>query len=177
MRHLDADGTPNGSSAQWAKANAGYLSFPGYHLAYARTLDREDAFSQAITAYTHAILDDASTATPDVVEEFARAYTQRLRRNEGVRKFESLIEIAEKRRLPPNLIGTLHLQTALLYQPESTRSKVRRHLSSAIDYLGEKPEILRAYVTYYEAKNKPEQARIWRFKLRQAEIVQKGTTP
>ena len=167
LRHLHRD-KPTGKSADWAKASAGYLSFPGFYLQYARRLASEESYGAAIGAYTRALFDDRSTRNPAIIAELSALYKTRGRRAEGAQKFEQLIAMAERAKFAPELLGTLHYEAALLYQPELARSKSRRHLASALEYLGEQPAILRAYVTYYEAKGKTEQARIWRTRLQGA---------
>ena len=81
-------------------------------------------------------------------------------------KFEEIIETAVRLKRSPSLLGSLHLAVARIYQPEAAHSMARRHLGSAIDYLGETPEIIELIVRYYEAKDKPIQTRMWQNKLK-----------
>ncbi|MBQ9818074.1 MAG: hypothetical protein IJM59_11525 [Proteobacteria bacterium] len=165
MMHLDDQGVPTVASAQWSKAGTGMLSFPGYHLAYGRKLISEGEFQKATRAYTRAIIHDFSTSNRATIDEFANLYSSRQRRYEGTKKFEELIEIAEKDHRYADILGPLHIAAAHLYQPENGHSTARQHLGRALDILGEQPEILRGMIQYYEAKDKPDQARIWRQKL------------
>ncbi len=165
MQHLDERRMPIGKHQQWAKASSGSLSFPGFHLAYARKLIEASDFNNAAKAYTKAILRDTSTATPEVIDEFAKAYSARQRRYEGTKKFEELITESERLHRHPEIMGALHLGAAMLYQPENGHSTARQHLGIALELLGDRPEILRGLVQYYEAKDKPEQAATWRGRL------------
>ena len=166
MRHIDAKGQPMGKSTQWAKLSSGAMSIPGFELAYARKLLAEGQTNAAIRAYTRAILQDNSTATPQTVFELERVFTAEKRRYEGTRKFEEIIETAVKLKRSPELLGALHLATARIYQPEAAHSMARRHLGFAIDYIGETPEIISLIIQYYQAKNKPIQTRMWQKKLK-----------
>ena len=168
MSHLDANGMPLGTAAQWAKASAGALSFPGYHLAYARKLIEEGALSEALKAYTYAILNDPSTRTPEVIDEFEHIYASKQRRYEGTKQFEDIILIGEQNHWEPQVLGALHKAAARLYQPEKGHSTAKQHLVRAMELIGEQPEILKSMVEYYEAKEKPEHAGMWRTKLRKA---------
>lgn len=168
MSHLDNHGMPMGTAAQWAKASAGALSFPGYHLAYARKLIEEGALSESLKAYTSAILLDRSTRTPSVIDELEHIYASKQRRYEGTKKFEDIILIAEQEHWEPLILGALHKAAARLYQPEKGHSTAKQHLVRAMELIGEQPELLKSMVEYYEAKEKPEHAGMWRTKLRKA---------
>ena len=172
MTHLDGAGNPRGTSAEWAKASGGYMSFPGYFLAKARVYAREGQTKSAAEAYAHAILDDVSTASNDTVQELERMYTSRQRRYDGTRRFEDIIARAELEHRTPSLLTSLHLAAARLYQPENAHSMARKHLGRALELSGDTPEILEGLIRYYEAKDKPDTARIYRSrlaKLREAE--------
>lgn len=172
MTHLDEDGQPRGSSAEWSKASAGNMSFPGYSLAKARVHAREGQVKAAAQAYAQAILDDVSTSHADTVRELEQMYAARQRRYDGTRMFEEVIARAETGRRSPELLAALHLAAARLYQPENAHSMARTHLGRAMDLIGATPEILRGMIVYYEAKDKPDTARIYRnrlAKLREAE--------
>ena len=166
MKHINAKGQPTGKSTQWSKLSSGAMSIPGFELAYARKLLSEGQINAAIRAYTRAILQDSSTATPQTVFELERLFISHKRRYEGTRKFEEIIETAVRLKRSPSLLGSLHLAVARIYQPEAAHSMARRHLGSAIDYLGETPEIIELIVRYYEAKDKPIQTRMWQNKLK-----------
>lgn len=166
MRHTDKDGQPKGASTQWGKLSAGAMTIPGFELAYARKLLTEGQTNAAIRAYTRAILQDLTTATPETVRELEGVFISKKRRYEGTRKFESMIETASKLKRSPELLGALHLSAARLYQPEAAHSMARRHLGSAIEYVGETPEIVRLIIQYYKAKDKPIQTNIWQSKLK-----------
>ncbi len=163
MTHLDSHQKPEGTAAQWAKAGSGSLYFPGYYLAYARKLIESGDFKQASRYYTRAILKDDSTSTPEVVEEFAKAYLVRQRRYEGTQKFDELISASQTR--PPEVLGAMHLAAAKLHQPENGHSTARMHLGKALDLLGDRPEILKGLVQYYESRGKDDQAAMWRSRL------------
>lgn len=163
MTHLDNHLKPAGNAVQWGKAGSGSLYFPGYYLAYARILIESGDFRQAAKNYTRAILKDDSTSTPEIIEEFARAYIVRQRRYEGTKKFDELIRASQNR--TPEVLGALHLAAAKLHQPENGHSTARQHLGTALELLGDRPEILKGLVQYYEAREKDEQAAIWRSRL------------
>ena len=165
MTHLDNAGNPRGTSAEWAKASGGYMSFPGYFLAKARVYAREGQTKSAADAYAHAILDDVSTASAETVQELEAMYVSRKRRYDGTRRFEEIIERAENERVAPGLLASLHLAAARLYQPENAHSMARKHLGRAMDLIGDTPEILEGMIRYYEAKDKPDTARIYRSRL------------
>ncbi len=152
-------------SSKWARAGAGYMSTPGYYLSYARALLKEDQFKAAVSNYEHAILDDFLTATPETVLELEQIYTKRKRRVEGSHTFEKLTEQAEQKTHDPQLLGTLHMSAARLYQPQTAHPLARNHLTRALELLGDNPDILKGLVDYYEAKDKPEQARKYRIRL------------
>ena len=162
---LAIDNIIKSDSTKWPKAGAGFMSTPGFHLAYARALLREDQFKAAVNQYGSAIIDDFSTSVPETVLELEQIYTKRKRRIEGSHTFESLTERAEEKKLRPDLLGTLHMSAARLYQPQAAHPMARKHLSRALDLLGETPDILSGLVEYYEAKDKPEQARKYRMRL------------
>lgn len=172
MTHLDEDGQPRGTSAEWANASAGNMSFPGYSLAKARVHAREGQIKAAAQAYAQAILDDVSTSHAGTVRELEQMYVSRQRRYDGTRMFEEVITRAEAGRRAPELLAALHLAAARLYQPENAHSMARTHLGRAMDLIGATPEILQGMIVYYEAKDKPDTARIYRSrlaKLREAE--------
>ena len=162
---LAIHGDINPDSSKWARAGAGYMSTPGYYLSYARALLKEDQFKASVANYEHAILDDFLTATPETVLELEQIYTKRKRRVEGSHTFESLSERAEQKTHDPLLLGTLHMSAARLYQPQTAHPLARRHLTRALELIGDNPDILKGLVDYYEAKDKPEQARKYRMRL------------
>ena len=92
-------------------------------------------------------------------------YVSRKRRYDGTRRFEEIIERAENGRVAPGLLASLHLAAARLYQPENAHSMARKHLGRAMDLIGDTPEILEGMIRYYEAKDKPDTARIYRSRL------------
>ncbi len=164
--HLSREGRPTGALSEWKKAGSGLFSVPGYYLGFARKLLSEGEFQSATRAYTNAILQDRTTSTREVIEEFSRVYSSRQRRYEGTKKFEELIVAGERDGLEPEILGYLHISAAYLYQPENGHSTARQHLGRALELLGDRPEILRGLVQYYEAKEKPDQARSWRLRLK-----------
>ena len=153
------------NSAQWAKAGTGYMSIPGFYLSYARVLLKEDQLKAAVSNYEHAILDDISTATPETVAELEHIYISRKRRIEGSHVFEKLTEAAEQKTHDAALLGALHQSAARLYQPSTAHPMARKHLTRALELLGDNPDTLRGLVDYYEAKEKPDQARKYRARL------------
>ena len=90
------------------------------------------------------------------------------RRYEGTKQFEDIILIAEQNHWDPRILGALHKAAARLYQPEKGHSTAKQHLVRAMELVGEQPELLKSMVEYYEAKEKPEHAGMWRSKLRKA---------
>ena len=65
----------------------------------------------------------------------------------------------------------MHLAAARLYHPKASNSIVKIHLSKAIEKLGDHPDILREFIRYYDAKEKPETAAKYRARLqKQLEI-------
>ena len=161
MRHQET----TVSSKQWLAAGSDEMSFPGYHLALARILRQESEFSASVRAYANAILADNSTATPDTVSELEQYYVTKLRRYEGAKQFEHMIEKAEKTIRDTELLGALHLSAARLYQPKTAHPMARRHLSRAQELLGDQPEIIMGLIEYYEAKDKPEHVKSLRLRL------------
>jgi hypothetical protein len=57
------------------------------------------------------------------------------------------------------------MSAARLYQPQTAHPLARNHLTRALELLGDNPDILKGLVDYYEAKDKPEQARKYRIRL------------
>ncbi|MBR4984807.1 MAG: hypothetical protein IKY83_03575 [Proteobacteria bacterium] len=165
MAHLDDSGQPRGTASEWEKASAGNMSFPGYFLAKARVHQREGQYQPAAQAYTRALLDDVSTSNADTVRELEQMYVSRQRRYDGTRRFEEIITRAEQERHSPAFLASLHLAAARLYQPENAHSMARKHLGRAMELIGDTPEILEGMIRYYEAKDKPDTARIYRMRL------------
>ena len=155
-------------SKQWLKAGAENMSHPGYFLALARVLVKEDQLKSASQAYSSALLNDKSTSTPEIVYELEQIYVSRKRRYEGTKVFEAMIEKAEDSIRNPEVLGAMHLAAARLYQPQNAHPMARRHLSRALELLGDREEILQGLVDYYEAKDKPDHARTWRQRLTRA---------
>ena len=168
MRHIDANGLPVGTATQWAKASSGAMSFPGYQLAFARKLLAESQITEALRAYSRAILMDTTTRTVETVDEMTHIYATKQRRYEGTKKLEDIILVAERDHWDPLVLGALHKAAAKLYQPEKGHSTAKQHLLRAMELIGEQPELLKSMVDYYEAKEKPEHAAMWRSRLRKA---------
>lgn len=167
MAHLKhPDAFPTGTAQEWANADAKALAFPSFALAYARVLKREGQFTAAARQYARALIDDPTTATPQTIQEFEEAFrTHPQRRLIAARQFDAIIPKAEAIQMHPTLIGLMHLTAARLYQPKSANAMVKIHLNKAIEKLGETPEILKQFVAYYEAKDKPETALKYKKKL------------
>ena len=153
---------------KWYGAGADAMSFPGYHLDMARVLLKEKQFNNAAAEYTRALLYDPTTATPQTVYEFKDAYITHTRRYDGTKRFESLIPQVSKRTAQTELIASLHIAIADLYQPSRANPMARLHLTQALQIVGDRPEILRGLVQYYEAKEKTDQARSYRARLYKA---------
>ena len=164
MQHLDPyTGIPNGTPTQWARADTGAISFPGYHLAYARVLSNANETGRAAKQYEFALLDDPTSSTTQTIHELEKLYTSRRHFYEGAKKFESIIAHAEQKRIHPSILGELHLSAAHLYPADNSEAK--KHLSRALELLGHRNDIIQGFIRYYKAKDKPESAAKWRSKL------------
>lgn len=169
MAHLPSPkAQPLGTAQDWEKANAEGMSFPGFHLAYARVLKKENRLREAAQQYANAILIDDTTASIDVIRELEQMFAGNARRYDGIKRFESLIARAEAKHFDPERLGEMHLSAARIYQPQLPSSDAKRHLSRALDLLGDRPDILIGFVRYYDAKDKPETAAKWRARLKKA---------
>lgn len=169
MAHLPSPAAqPLGKAQDWEKANAEGMSFPGFHLAFARILKKDNRLKEAAQQYANALLNDDTTASIGVIRELEHMFAGNARRYDGIKRFESLIARAEAKHFDPELLGEMHLSAARIYQPQLPSSDAKRHLSRALDLLGDRPDILMGFVRYYDAKDKPETAAKWRARLKKA---------
>ncbi len=169
LRHPAAD--PAGSAAQWAGADAAALSFPEFPLAYARVLAREGQYRAAAKQYARAIAGNSARGTQGVIGiigEFETVFSADSRRLIAAREFDALIAKGELSGMHPSAAGAMHLAAARLYQPKSANAAVKIHLARALEKLGDRPDILREFVRYYDAKNKPDSAAKYRKRLQTA---------
>ena len=169
LRHPAAE--PSGTAAQWAGADAAALSFPEFPLAYARALAREGQYRAAAKQYARAIAGNSVLGTQDlidIVREFETVFAADSRRLIAARTLGELLAKGEFSGMHPSLAGAMHLAAARLYQPKSANAAVKIHLAKALEKLGDRPEILREFIRYYDAKNKPESAAKYRKRLQTA---------
>lgn len=169
MAHLKRpSAAPSGSSAAWAAADAAALSFPDFALAYARALVNDAQFRAAAKQYTRAITDSTTYNAQqiiDIIHEYEATFDVNSRRLFAARTLDAAIAKAEISNLHPTILGAMHLAAARLYQPKTANAMVKIHLSKAIEKLGDHPDILREFIRYYDAKDKPETAAKYRTRL------------
>lgn len=175
MAHLKRpSAAPSGSSAAWAAADASALSFPDFALAYARALVNDAQYRAAAKQYTRAITDATTYNAQqiiDIIHEYETTFDVNARRLFAARTLDAAIAKAEISHLHPTILGAMHLAAARLYQPKTANAMVKIHLSKAIEKLGDHPDILREFIRYYDAKEKPETAAKYRARLqKQLEI-------
>ena len=175
MAHLKRpSAAPSGSSAAWAAADASALSFPDFALAYARALVNNAQYRAAAKQYTRAITDATTYNAQqiiDIIHEYETTFDVNARRLFAARTLDAAIAKAEISHLHPTILGAMHLAAARLYQPKTANAMVKIHLSKAIEKLGDHPDILREFIRYYDAKEKPETAAKYRARLqKQLEI-------
>ena len=169
MAHLKRpSAAPSGSSAAWAAADASALSFPDFALAYARALVNDAQYRAAAKQYTRAITDATTYNAQqiiDIIHEYETTFDVNARRLFAARTLDAAIAKAEISHLHPTILGAMHLAAARLYQPKTANAMVKIHLSKAIEKLGDHPDILREFIRYYDAKEKPETAAKYRARL------------
>lgn len=163
MSEIDRPG--RWSSQELKRAGLEGMSFPGYHKAYAASLELEDRWREASKAYQKAILWDPTTADADSISKLSALYLSRYRRYEGAKHFEAIIKKAEAMHINRAALGALHYEAARLYNPKLAHSSSLIHLRKAHELLGDNKEILRGFIQFYEKKEKPLQVKIWRQRL------------
>lgn len=162
------DAVPSGAAAAWKYADAAALAFPDFALAYARTLAREAQYRSAAVQYVRAITDSTTYSTNrliDIVREFEATFNANARRLTAARTLDAALAKADTATLHPTVSGVMHLSAARLYQPKSANAMVKSHLAKANEFLGDHPDVLREFIRYYDAKNKPEHAAKYRARL------------
>lgn len=162
------DAVPSGAAAAWKYADAAALAFPDFALAYARTLAREAQYRSAAVQYARAITDSTTYSTNrliDIIREFEATFNANARRLTAARTLDAALAKADTANLHPTVSGIMHLTAARLYQPKSANAMVKIHLAKANEILGDHPDVLREFIRYYDAKEKPEHAAKYRARL------------
>ena len=169
MAHLKRpSAAPSGSSAAWAAADAPAPSLPDIAPHHPRALVNDAQYRAAAKQYTRAITDATTYNAQqiiDIIHEYETTFDVNARRLFAARTLDAAIAKAEISHLHPTILGAMHLAAARLYQPKTANAMVKIHLSKAIEKLGDHPDILREFIRYYDAKEKPETAAKYRARL------------